>query len=97
MSRSIADHHPHAFVTGASAGLGREFARMLLADGVRVWGTARDAARLTDLANAHPSLFTPVVLDLDHPDAAEAAFNRAANTAGGSFELVINNAGYGVF
>ncbi|HTO02739.1 MAG TPA: SDR family NAD(P)-dependent oxidoreductase, partial [Opitutus sp.] len=33
----------------------------------------------------------------DHPDAAEAAFNRAANTAGGSFELVINSAGYGVF
>ena len=97
MSQSIADQHPHAFVTGASAGLGRECAKMLLEDGVRVWGTARDAARLTELANHYPSHFTPVALDLDHPDAAEAAFNRAANTAGGSFELVINNAGYGVF
>jgi short-subunit dehydrogenase len=97
MSHSIADHHPRAFVTGASAGLGQAFAKMLLKDGVRVWGTARDAARLTNLANEHPSQFTPVALDLDNPDSAEAAFNRAANTAGGSFELVINNAGYGVF
>lgn len=97
MNRSVADILPHAFITGASAGLGRAFAEMLLEDNVRVWGTARDAARLTDLANRHPTLFTPVVLDLDEPIAAEAAFNRAANSVGGAFELVINNAGYGVF
>jgi short-subunit dehydrogenase len=70
---------------------------MLLADGVRVWGTARDAVRLTDLASKYPALFTPVILDLDDPVAAEAAFVRATGSAGGSFELVINNAGYGVF
>ena len=29
MSHSIADHHPRAFVTGASAGLGQAFAKML--------------------------------------------------------------------
>jgi short-subunit dehydrogenase len=70
---------------------------MLLKENVRVWGTARDAARLTELANRYPALFTPVVLDLDDPVAAEAAFARAANSVGGAFELMINNAGYGVF
>jgi uncharacterized protein len=97
MSESLANIYPHAFVTGASAGLGRAFTEMLLLEGVRVWGTARDGARLTDLATAYPAHFTPVVLDLDDPGAAEAAFARASNTAGGAFELVINNAGYGVF
>jgi len=97
MSESLTSLYPHAFVTGASAGLGRAFAEMLLLEGVRVWGTARDGARLTSLATAYPAHFTPVVLNLDDPVAAEAAFTRAANTAAGAFELVINNAGYGVF
>lgn len=83
-----------AFITGASAGLGRAFAELLLAEGVRVWGTARDAARLTPLeTNTH---FTAVVLDLEKPDEAAAAFVTAATVAGG-FDLVVNNAGYGVF
>lgn len=86
-----------AFVTGASTGLGRAFAEMLLHEGVRVWGTSRDAARLTKLAQRHPALFTPVVLDLAATEAGVAAFRRAAKAAGGGFDLLINNAGYGVF
>jgi short-subunit dehydrogenase len=97
MSSRLADLYPRAFVTGASAGLGRAFTQMLLDDGVRVWGTARDAARLANLASGYPTLFTPVVLDLGEPAAAEAAFLRAAKSAGGGFDLVVNNAGYGVF
>ena len=97
MPARLAERYPTAFVTGASAGLGRAFAEMLLAEGVRVWGTARDAARLTDLATRYPALFTPVVLDLGDPVAAETALMRAARAAGGAFDLVINNAGYGVF
>ncbi|HVU24459.1 MAG TPA: SDR family NAD(P)-dependent oxidoreductase [Opitutus sp.] len=97
MAESLAQLYPTAFVTGASAGLGRAFAEMLLEDGVRVWGTSRDPARLTDLAARNPASFTPVVLDLARPAEAEAAFARAAKYAGGAFDLVINNAGYGVF
>lgn len=83
-----------AFVTGASRGLGLAFVEMLLAEGVRVWGTARETGRLEPLAR-HEG-FTAVVLDLRNGADAEAIFARAAEQAGG-FDLVINNAGYGVF
>ncbi len=90
----VSAHYRTAFVTGASTGLGRAFAEMLLADGVAVWGTARDAARLAPLASV-PG-FHAVTLDLRDGDRAEATFAAAAQAAGG-FDLVINNAGYGVF
>jgi uncharacterized protein len=80
-----------ALVTGASAGLGRAFADLLLEEGVRVWGTGRDPARLPTQDG-----FAPVVLDLDAPDSVSAAFRQAEEAAGG-LDLVINCAGYGVF
>jgi len=92
----VSDLHRTAFVTGASTGLGRAFAEMLLADGVRVWGTARDAARLAPLREKHGAAFTPVTLELSDGAAAEAAW-RAADGAAGGFDVVVNNAGYGVF
>ncbi len=97
MPARLAERYPYAFVTGASTGLGRAFVEMLLVEGVRVWGTARDAGRLTDLAAKYPVAFTPVVLDLADAAAAEVSFLRAAKSAGGAFDLLINNAGYGVF
>ena len=96
MSRRIADLYPRAFVTGASSGLGRAFTEKLIEDGVRVWGTARDSARLADFAARCPTKFSPVILDLADASTAEKAFALAAESAGG-FDLVINNAGYGVF
>ena len=80
-----------AFVTGASTGLGRAFADMLLAEGIEVWGTARDPRRLAPQARFHP-----VVLELGDGVAAERVFQEAARDAGG-FDVVINNAGFGVF
>jgi short-subunit dehydrogenase len=91
----VSDLYRTAFVSGASSGLGRAFTEMLLADGVSVWGTSRDPSRLARLAES--PTFTPVALDLASPEAAESAFVKAAAQAGGAFDLVINNAGYGVF
>ena len=92
----VSDHYRTAFVTGASTGLGLAFTEMLLADGVQVWGTSRDSARLDALVRAHPGTFHAVALDLADEAAALAAFAAAERAAGG-FDLVINNAGFGLF
>src|SRR6185369_3268006 len=65
-------------------------------DGVKVWGTSRSADRLDALRQAYPDAFTPLALDLHHGAHAEAVFREAEAEAGG-FDLVVNNAGYGVF
>jgi short-subunit dehydrogenase len=89
--------HGTAFISGASAGLGRAFTQMLLAEGVQVWGTSREPSRLADLALANSGAFFPVALDLADRASAARAFSSAAAAAGGDFDLVVNNAGYGVF
>jgi short-subunit dehydrogenase len=86
-----------AFVSGASTGLGDAFARMLLSEGVQVWGTSRDLSRLSELGALHPGTFHAVELDLADGPGALRAFGAAAAAAGGSFDIVVNNAGFGVF
>lgn len=90
-SGALSTRYRTAFITGASTGLGLAFAEMLLAEGVEVWGTARDAARLA----ARPR-FHAVALDLGDGDAAERTFREAERAAGG-FDIVVNNAGFGAF
>lgn len=96
MSQRLSEFFRTAFVTGAGTGLGRAFTEMLLTEGVRVWGTSRDPARLANLTSHAAGAFTPVALELRDGAAAEAVFLAADREAGG-FDLVINNAGYGVF
>jgi len=91
MSTPLSARYRTAFVTGASTGLGLAFTDMLLAEGVQVWGTARDIKRLAARKDFHPT-----ALELADGVAAESAFLAADHAAGG-FDLVINNAGFGVF
>jgi len=88
---ALSTRYRTAFVTGASTGLGRAFADMLLAGGVEVWGTARAPSRLPAREKFHA-----VALELGDGPAAEKAFLEAERAAGG-FDLVINNAGFGAF
>lgn len=92
----VSELYRTAFVTGASTGLGRAFAEMLLAEGVRVWGTSRDPARLAEVHAKFPATFTPVALELGDGARAIDVFSAADRAAGG-FDLVINNAGFGLF
>lgn len=71
---------------------------MLLAEGVKVWGTSRETGRLAPLSGGtrQAEAFTAVALDLRDGAAAEKSFQAADREAGG-FDLVINNAGYGVY
>ncbi len=91
MSSPLLARYRTAFVTGASTGLGLAFTEMLLAAGIEVWGTSRDAARLP----ARPR-FHAVALELGDGPAAERAFLEADKAAGG-FDIVVNNAGFGAF
>jgi short-subunit dehydrogenase len=86
-----------ALVTGASAGIGAEFARALARDGVSCVLTARRAERLQALAQeleATASVQTRVVaLDLSAPDGADRLVDAVADLDIG---VVVANAGYGL-
>ena len=79
------------FLTGASAGIGLETARLLAERGCNVWGTSRDPARLPKLPGFHP-----VEMDLLQTKSIRAGFAAALQEAG-AFDVLINNAGAGVF
>ena len=84
-----------AIVTGASAGLGRRFAKVLAACGAKVACTARRKDKLDDLArelaNAGAKSF-PVAMDVTEARTIEAAF-AAAEKALGPVGILVNNAG----
>ena len=82
------------FITGCSTGLGRAFAEAVLARGDNAVVTARDAAKVQDLAEKHPD--TALALPLDVTDDAQVtAAVAAAEERFGSVDVLVNNAGYG--
>lgn len=85
---------PIALITGASAGLGVDFARQLSATGARLVLVARRAERLEALA-AELGNARAVALDLGEPDAAERLMADVA-TAGEHVDCLVNNAGFGL-
>lgn len=90
---------PLAFITGASTGLGREFARLCARDGYDLVLIARSLPQLEELAleirqstNRAVRVFEK---DLSIPDAAREVFDELTS-AGLKVELLINNAGFGL-
>src|SRR3954451_8951148 len=83
-------------VTGASSGLGRALAEAVLERGERVVATARDSVRLTPLKELDAERAIVAPLDVTDPNQAVAAFG-AAQSAFGRVDVVVNNAGYGLF
>jgi uncharacterized protein len=96
MSGTLNQQYRTAFITGASSGLGEAFTHMLLEEGVKVWGTSRDISKLQAFQNNYPQLFSVVSLDLELTQDAINRFKEAEKEAGG-FDLVIQNAGYGLY
>ena len=87
-------------ITGASAGIGMELARIFAAKGHRVALTARRADRLNQLAGEIIAAggAQPIVIscDLEQADACDT-IEGALAAAGVEVEYLINNAGFGVF
>jgi short-subunit dehydrogenase len=85
-------------ITGASTGIGAEFARRFAALGHDLVVVARSADRLDDLATqlraAHRVNVTVIAMDLSLPAAAAELWERT-NAFGLSIDVLVNNAGVG--
>ncbi len=85
---------PVALVTGASAGLGVEFARQLSKRGHRLVLAARRKERLEELA-AELGNARAAAIDLSRPEAVTELIADIEG-AGEDVDLLINNAGFGL-
>ena len=84
-----------ALVTGASAGLGAEFARQLAILGVDLVLVARSAERLHELATTLPTETEVLVADLLSADGRERVQARLADRTR-PIDILVNNAGFGI-
>jgi short-subunit dehydrogenase len=91
---------PIALVTGASMGLGAEFARLLASEGYDLVLTARNGEKLATLMkeveNLHGVEAHVVVADLADPR-APAAIHDHVRSLGFDIDVLVNNAGFGMY
>ena len=84
------------FITGTSKGFGRIWAEAALQRGDNVAATARDAGTLADLVDTYGDAVLPMTLDVTDKATVDAAVGRAHEHFG-RLDVVVNNAGYGLF
>lgn len=89
-----------ALVTGASSGLGADFARQLAARGADLVVVARRgdalAALKAEIEAAHSVTVRVEAMDLSTPDAAQALYDKLTGD-GVQVDLLVNNAGFGMY
>src|ERR1700748_1166262 len=83
-------------ITGASRGFGKLWAEALLQRGDKVVATARNVSALDDLVRQYGDNVLALQLDVNDRAAGFAAVARAKEHFGG-IDVLINNAGYGLF
>ena len=81
-----------ALVTGASSGIGRDMAKILSEMGYDIIAVARREDKLSELASELKTNVEIVVCDLSTAEGAESLSRYAKET-----DVLINNAGFGVF
>ena len=84
------------FITGASKGFGKIWATAFLKRGDKVIATARNTDSLNDLVQAYGDSILPIQLDVNDREQCFAAIKKAKQHFG-TIDVVINNAGYGLF
>ncbi|MBV9536897.1 MAG: SDR family oxidoreductase [Solirubrobacterales bacterium] len=87
-----------ALVTGASSGIGEQFARQLSARGHRVALVARRRERLAELAGelGGQGRAVPLAVDLSLPEGRDWLASRL-DQLGAQVEVLVNCAGYGIY
>jgi NAD(P)-dependent dehydrogenase (short-subunit alcohol dehydrogenase family) len=88
--------HKVWFITGTSRGFGREWMLAALERGDKVAATARKLDTLKDIAEKYDTALLPLELDVTNRAAAVSAVDQAYEHFG-HLDVVINNAGYGLF
>ena len=83
-------------ISGASRGLGRQWAIAALERGDSVAATARDISALATLLDTYGDAVEPIALDVTDRRACFAAV-EAAHDRFGRLDIVVNNAGYGQY
>jgi len=84
------------FITGSSRGFGRGFVEAALSRGDKVAATARNTDSLADLIAAHRDQILPLPLDVTDKAAVTAAVQQAHERFG-RLDVVVNNAGFGLY
>lgn len=83
-------------ITGASRGFGRLWAEAFLKRGDKVIATARNKNTLKDLANQYGDNVLAIQLDVNNREDCFDAV-KVAHAHFGQIDVLINNAGYGLF
>lgn len=83
-----------ALITGASNGIGRDIAIILSRMGYDLILVSRNEQKLRALKSGLKTKVKIISLDLSNPDACYELYN---STRGKDIDILINNAGYGVF
>ncbi|TXN05457.1 MULTISPECIES: oxidoreductase [unclassified Methylobacterium] len=85
---------PVWFITGCSTGFGRELAKLVIARGWPAVVTARDRAKVADLAEGAADRVLALSLDVTDPAQITQAVAETTQTFG-RIDVLVNNAGYG--
>ncbi len=83
-------------ITGTSTGFGRDLAIAALENGDRVAATARKPEVLADLTDKYGDRVLALKLDVTKPNEIAQAV-KAAHETFGRLDVVVNNAGFGIF
>ncbi len=83
-------------ITGCSSGFGQRLAIAAARRGDRVVATARNVRSIEAMAEPYRDRMITVPLDVTDAAAARAAVAQAVEVFGG-FDVLVNNAGYGLF
>ncbi|XVV08573.1 SDR family oxidoreductase [Actinoplanes sp. CA-131856] len=84
------------FITGVNSGFGRQMTEQLLSRGDRVAGTVRRPHSVDDLQEKYGDRFWVANLDVTDLPGVRATVDRAFAELG-RIDVVVNNAGYGLF